>query len=263
MREVPLLCSVRDCRQPLRPGERVYACPRGHSFDLARSGYLNLLQPQDKKSDEPGDSRESVQARERLFAKGIGAGLLMDLTTLAASLGEEPLVLDVGCGPGFLLTAIGEEGCGVDLSVYALERAAKRDPGPMWVAANADRFLPFPDATFDLLFSVTGPCNAPEFRRVLKPEGHLIVVVPAPDDLIELREAVLGRGDLVERPPRPLDMFQFVKRETSREKLRIEPDGLKDLLLATYRGARHSAQPRVKALERMDVTLASEIHVYM
>ena len=61
-----LLCTVRNCRRPLhREGQRV-VCQRGHSFDYARSGYLNLLQPQDRKSKNPGDSAAAVAARRRV-----------------------------------------------------------------------------------------------------------------------------------------------------------------------------------------------------
>src|SRR5258708_33871115 len=41
-----LLCTVRDCHLPLLQtkdeGGRRLVCPSGHSFDVARSGYINL-----------------------------------------------------------------------------------------------------------------------------------------------------------------------------------------------------------------------------
>ena len=51
-----LLCTVRDCREQLLREERRMVCPRGHSFDIARRGYVNLLQPQDRRSKKPGDT---------------------------------------------------------------------------------------------------------------------------------------------------------------------------------------------------------------
>lgn len=47
MLAVALLCPVRGCGAPLARSGRALACLRGHGFDLARSGYTNLLQPQD------------------------------------------------------------------------------------------------------------------------------------------------------------------------------------------------------------------------
>src|SRR5450755_3800076 len=57
---VTLLCTVRGCRRPLSRESNRFVCERGHSFDVARSGYLNLLQPQDRRSANPGDSKEAV-----------------------------------------------------------------------------------------------------------------------------------------------------------------------------------------------------------
>src|ERR1017187_10884104 len=51
-----LLCTVRNCHMELVREERRLHCPRGHSFDVARSGYINLLQPQERRSKEPGDT---------------------------------------------------------------------------------------------------------------------------------------------------------------------------------------------------------------
>src|SRR5947199_10671655 len=70
--DVPnLLCTVRECRAALVREERRAVCERGHSFDVARSGYLNLLQPQDRRSRHPGDSAEAVAARRRVIERGL------------------------------------------------------------------------------------------------------------------------------------------------------------------------------------------------
>ena len=73
-----LLCPVRECHLPLVREDRRVFCPRAHSFDVARSGYLNLLQPQDRRSKQPGDTTEAVAARRRLHDLGVTAPLLDD-----------------------------------------------------------------------------------------------------------------------------------------------------------------------------------------
>src|SRR5262245_7229074 len=141
---VTILCPVRACGAPLERLPQSWACPRGHSFDVARSGYCNLLQPQDRKSKSPGDPREAALARRRFLEAGHGDFLL-------AALREEVqgTTLDVGCGEGFFLGSLAlEEAHGVDLSVPAIELAARRWPGVSWWVANADRALPFADASF-------------------------------------------------------------------------------------------------------------------
>src|SRR6185369_3345527 len=103
-----LLCPVRDCHMALARVERRVVCPRGHSFDVARSGYINLLQPQERRSKKPGDTVAAVAARRRLHDRGITTPLLDGITeTLAAR--AEDVVLDAGCGDGFYLGSLAEK----------------------------------------------------------------------------------------------------------------------------------------------------------
>jgi hypothetical protein len=53
--------------------------------------------------------------------------------------------------------------------------------------ANADRFVPYADASFSAVISITARMNASEFRRVLRRDGRLLVAIPSPEDLVELR----------------------------------------------------------------------------
>jgi 23S rRNA (guanine745-N1)-methyltransferase len=261
---VTLLCPVRGCAEPLAWGERALGCPRGHSFDLARSGYCNLLQPQDKRAREPGDSAAAVAARRRLLDRGLGNALRDALVDRARALGlrEGSPALDAGCGEGFFLAALCGalrlDGWGVDVSSRALAAAAKRYPSLRWVGANADRRLPFADGSFDLALSITASKNGAELGRVLAPGGHLLVAIPGPGDLAELREAVLGEARRVDRSDRALellgDRFELRGRDEIRWSARIDREGIADLLTVTYRGARRSERARIESLQEMEVT---------
>lgn len=200
-----LLCTVRDCRLPLaRDGARL-ACERGHSFDVARSGYANLLQPQDSRSREPGDSREAVAARARIHRRGVAEPLLRAIEALLRPAPSDA-ILDAGCGDGWFLgelqRAAGFEGHGIDISTAAVAMAARHYPACRWIVGNADRFVPYADGSFSKLMSITARMNAPEFRRVLRDDGLLLVAVPALDDLIELR----GTGR--DRVARTIETFE-------------------------------------------------------
>src|SRR5215468_10027684 len=121
-----LLCPVRGCHSPLvRESQRV-RCPRGHSFDVARSGYVNLLQPQDRRSNQPGDTSEAVAARRRLHDLGVTAPLLRGIHEMLAA-SRDDIVLDAGCGDGFYLGSLAREtrlrAHGVDISVPAVDLA--------------------------------------------------------------------------------------------------------------------------------------------
>jgi 23S rRNA (guanine745-N1)-methyltransferase len=128
--------------------------------------------------------------RRTLHERGVTAPFVEAAAAAFAGLCDGPL-LDVGCGEGFYLGTLaarfGREGYGVDISVPSMEAAARRYPGCTWVVANADRMLPFENGAFAAILSITARMNARESRRCLRPDGRLIVAVPGPDDLKELR----------------------------------------------------------------------------
>src|ERR1700732_4488447 len=97
-----LVCPIRGCHAPLKREERRVICPRGHSFDVARSGYINLLQPQERRSKQPGDTAAAVRARRRLHDLGVTGPLLDALAKILAP-SPSDIVLDAGCGDGFYL----------------------------------------------------------------------------------------------------------------------------------------------------------------
>ena len=268
----PLLaCPVRNCHLPLVRDDRAWTCARGHQFDVARSGYVNLLQPQDRRSRAPGDSRSALQARSRLLARGIGRKVLESVVTRAYGLLSDTPgpVADLGCGSGDALGLLhahsGLPAVGIDLAAPAVDQAARRFPLPTWVVANADRRLPILDESVSLVLSLHARRNPDECRRVLAPGGHLLVVVPAPDDLIELRAAVQGSAVERDRVATVLaehaSGFDVVDRSTARERHHVSGDVLRDLLHGTYRGERSSETERVEALDALEVTVASDLVV--
>ena len=271
--EVPpralLVCPVRGCAQALDWGPRQVLCASGHLFDRAKSGYCNLLQVQERKSKHPGDSKAAVQARRRSLARGLGEALQEALAAQVAAWGlaAEAVVLDAGCGEGYYLqglcTRFGFEGWGVDISTPAIEAAARAYPRQNWVVANADRPMPFADGCFDLITSITARKNPGEFRRLLATGGHLIVVVAHEEDQKELRGALFGEVPDSDRAGATATAFEALfeleaELEVSRQAL-LDPDGLRDLLLGSYRGERFSAQEALAGLTALAVTLSYRI----
>jgi 23S rRNA (guanine745-N1)-methyltransferase len=187
---VPLACPVRGCGFTLERSGNSYRCAKGHSFDIARSGYVNLLQPQERRSKHPGDTAAAIAGRRALHEGGWTGPFREALLDLAQASAVDT-VLDVGCGEGFYLGSLqGEAQCaasGIDISVPAIEAAARRYPACQWIVGNADRSLPYPDGTFTLALSITARMASSGIRRVLRDSGRLIVAIPAPEDLIELR----------------------------------------------------------------------------
>lgn len=273
MSHPPLACSVRGCTRPLERRDRTLVCGSGHSYDIARSGYVNLLQPQDRRSLEAGDSRQAIEARASLLAAGIGRTLIETIANRVGRLAmgrlkAAPTIVDLGCGSGDALAALtgrAVTGIGIDLSTAAIEHAARYFPDRTWVVANADRRLPLLDGSVDVVISVHGRRNPTEVARVLVPTGHLLVAVPAADDLVELRELVQGERIERDRISSVLSehqpLFELIERSVVRDTHDLDRGTLLSLLRGTYRGVRHSDAEQVAALTRMHVTLASELVV--
>lgn len=262
---------MRDCALPLaRDGAR-WVCERGHGFDVARSGYVSLLQPQDRRSLDAGDSRETVDARRALLDAGFGAALREMLIEAArTALGEHPnarCALELGCGDGHFLSAIsdtlGLAGIGIDLSAHAVERCARRHPRHLWIAANADRRLPLLDASVDLALSIDGRRPASELARVLPSGRSVLVAVPAEDDLLELRENVQGSASAIPRAEavqRELAAdFELISRTNAKAQIRLDRAGLAQLALATYRFARTRERERLGLLDELRVTTSHDV----
>lgn len=255
-----LLCPVRDCRLLLERAGRRMVCAHGHSFDIARSGYLNLLQPQQRRSRQPGDTAEAVAARRRLHDRGVTRPLLEAIQEMLDASARDA-VLDAGCGEGFYLGSLalrtGFDAHGVDISAKAVDAAARRyppSPGRFeWVVANADHSLPYAGAVFSIVLSITARRNPAEFSRVLRDGGRLLVALPAPEDLIELR----GRGrDRVERTVEALaPYFRLTGRRRVITAAALDAGGVRDVLVSIYRPLRAAPVEAMRVTFGLDLLL--------
>jgi 23S rRNA (guanine745-N1)-methyltransferase len=150
---------------------------------------------------------------------------------------QDDTVLDAGCGDGFYLGSLsqmtGFAGHGVDISTAAIDAAARRYRECEWIVANADRFVPYSDASFSIVLSITARMNAPEFRRVLREDGRLLVAIPAPDDLIELRGAGRDRIDRTVESFCP--HFALVEQQRITTSADLDVEAVEDVLHSIYR----------------------------
>lgn len=188
-----LVCP--HCAGPLALDGRTLRCPRGHGFDQAKQGYVSLLAGDAKAGT--ADTAEMVAARSAFLTAGHYRPLERALAGAAAGVAADTgLVADLGAGTGHYLARVlesrpGAAGAALDLSKYALRRAAKAHPRIGAVVCDAWRPLPLRDGAADVLLNVFAPRNGPEMRRVLRPGGRLLVAAPTSR---HLRELVGGLG---------------------------------------------------------------------
>ncbi|MFG2776155.1 methyltransferase domain-containing protein [Streptomyces sp. NPDC048350] len=198
----------------LHPDRGALRCPVGHTFDIARHGYVSLLTGTRATS---GDDTAMVQARDRFLSTGAYAPIRAAGALLAAdAMAERATVVDVGCGTGYYLAGVldqvpGARGLGLDTSARALRSAARAHERAAAVAWDVFRPFPLADAMADVVLDVFAPRNPAEFHRVLRPSGRLIVVRPTGRHLAELRgwlpEMVAIDPAKEERLNRALDPF--------------------------------------------------------
>ena len=262
-----------------------WRCANGHSFDNARQGYVHLLPVQNKRSLAPGDSKEMVAARQRFLNAGyyqpIAAAVVQAVAEAVDTQGEgiktRPEMeeafacLDAGCGEGYYLRQL--EAClsgqkheqqlsfvGLDISKPAVLAAAKQSKATRWVvASNAN--IPLADGSLGCVLSLFGFPVYPEFRRVLRPGGRVIVVNAGPDHLRELREVIypilkpeVEKPNASSAPPG----FQTIGRQTINFSFALVGESaIADLLAMTphFHRAKAEGLARVAALGELRVTV--------
>lgn len=181
------------CAQPLRREEKRYVCPQGHSFDIARQGYVNLLTVQQKHSLDPGDTRQQVLSRRAFLESGFYAPISEALNQAALDYNAQGEILDVGCGEGYysarLAAALGAPLTGLDISKEAVRCAAGQYKAYVWLCATAAH-IPVPDGSVGTLSSLFALTLPGEFRRVLRKNGLFLQVLAAEDHLLGLKSIV-------------------------------------------------------------------------
>lgn len=267
-----LACPIDG--KKLEQVDKQFVCENGHSFDIARQGYVNLLPVQHKRSKQPGDSKAMVLARSHFLNSGIYQRIADSLTQLVSThiINDNALcLLDAGCGEGyyfnFLLDSLAQkEGTadlsfiGLDISKDAILQAAKRNRQTSWIVGS-NRQPPLVDESVDIILCLFGFFCEEGFYRVLKPGGKIIMVDPGVDHLKELREIIYPEVKKA-KPSDSLQMdekkFSLQSSESLQFKTQLSDNELiNHLLLMTPHFYRVSKAGRetVRRLDKLDITV--------
>lgn len=268
---VEIRCPV--CGAALRREEKAFRCERRHSYDIAKSGYVNLLPPSPA-GKRHGDDRRMVAARTDFLSRGYYDHLQTAISETAVALtGERAAVIDAGCGEGAYtrrvfeaLRAAGKaaEVVGIDISTEAVRRAARQVPEGIFCAASTAH-MPLGDGAADLILNIFSPFMDAEFARVLRQGGYVVRAVPMARHLWELKAAVYEKP--YENPPLDLASAQLtlVRREAVCRKigLRCGAD-VQNLFQMTpyYYKTGVEDQRKLDGVEQMEVSTEFEIVIY-
>ncbi|QNI03801.1 methyltransferase domain-containing protein [Halomonas sp. SH5A2] len=266
--------------KPLTPSDSAWCCSAGHSFDMAKQGYVNLLPVQQKRSSDPGDSKAMVAARRRFLEAGHYQPIAEAVSRAVFDHAEQGLprdtfsCLDAGCGDGYYLRELANAGSsetplalmGLDISKWAVQAAAKQDtkqaPQSCWVVgSNAN--LPVQSRVLDCVLCMFGFPVFHEFARALKPGGLLIQVEAGADHLRELRDIIYPTL----KPERTSDVeppagFASLGSETLRYTLTLnDAEAIADLLVMTPHFYRATTEGREKAAALGEITMTVDVRV--
>ena len=261
-----LLCPI--CGQILDRIEKQYRCGNGHSFDLARQGYVNLLPVQQKRSLNPGDTREQVLGRRAFLETGCYEPISNALNETAKELGATGPILDVGCGEGYysarLAEALGAELTGLDISKEAVRCAAAKYKGPQWLCGTAAH-LPVETGSAGVVTSLFALTMAEEFKRVLRPDGLFFQVLAAEDHLLGLKSIIYPELKFKEKNTVPeVPGFELVKSVPIRFTFTVEGEQVQNLLGMTphvFRITKEGAA-RLAATQVLTDTASAVLNVY-
>ena len=265
-------CSV--CGGDLERTERTYRCQKNHSFDLSKEGYTYLLPPNQKHSAAPGDDKGMAAPRREFLSKDYYHPLKDALCALALShTGDTPALLDTGCGEGYytsgVFRALKDAGkaprmAGIDISKFILRYAAKREKEVEFAVASSYH-LPVQDESIDLLINCFSPLALEEFKRVLKPGGTFLYVVPAAEHLWEMKEVLYDRPYPNEEKETPYEGFAYEAIVPVEETITLQSQSdIHALFQMTpyYWKTPKEGCERLAALDTLTTRIAFRIHVF-
>ena len=265
-------CPV--CGGHLERSGHTYRCEMGHSYDIAKEGYTYLLPPNQKHSAAPGDDKGMAAARREFLSKGYYKPLLDTLCReILARAGASPAVLDTGCGEGYytagVYRALLEAGkaprmAGIDISKFILRYAARREKGVEFAVASSYR-LPVADGSVDILLNCFSPLALEEFRRVLRPGGTFLYVVPAANHLWELKQVLYDRPYPNEEKETPYEGFAYESILPVEDTITLAcREDIQNLFQMTpyYWKTPKSGAERLASLDTLTTRIAFRVHVF-
>ena len=260
------------CGDTLQRGERGYCCRMGHCFDVAAAGYTHLLPANKKHSKNPGDDKEMVAARAAFLDVGYYAPLRDALCQAVMEYAvPEMTVLDCGCGEGYYTAGIAKalvehspKIAGIDISKFAVRRAAKRVPNGEFAVASAYH-LPILDESVDVLLNVFSPLSVEEFARVLKPDGLFVYVVPSALHLWEMKEILYEQPYENQVKQEDYHGFEWLEKREVRftAHLRNSADIMALFGMTPYAWKTPKAGvERLRNMETLETQIGFDLHLY-
>ncbi len=263
-------CPV--CGNFLYQDDKTYKCERNHCFDIAKQGYVNLLQSQQSHLKRHGDDKLMIKARYDFLNGGYYAPLMKTLCNAVDSyLPDKASIIDAGCGDCYYSSSISDRLSGrnfdiaaVDISKDAVIFAAKRKSSIKLAIASVFS-MPFADSGADAVLNIFSPFALDEYRRTLKQGGFLFRVIPLENHLFGLKEKVYDKP--YKNPAEELNINGFKLAEKSDVKYTLElndSESIDNLFKMTpyYYKTSKKDQEKLNGLEHLQTPVEFSVLVY-
>ena len=256
------------CKEKLEKQENSYKCPNAHSFDIAKQGYVNLLLG--SKRGNHGDNKLMAVSRRDFLNKGYYekfADALVKTVTEFSKQGD--ILIDCGCGEGYYTSRIADSLknitiAGFDISKNAIALAAKRNKNICFAVASSFS-IPLNGKSADVLLEIFSPHNEPEFKRILKKGGYMIMAIPLENHLYSLKDAVYDTAYKNSVNDFEIDGFELIKNTEIKYTVNIDSnEDIKNLFMMTpyYYKTGEKEQARLNTLQYLQTELEFSILVY-
>jgi 23S rRNA (guanine745-N1)-methyltransferase len=258
------------CQQPLVEHPQLMRCANNHCFDRAKQGYWNLLAVQQKKSKDPGDNPEMVEARRQFLdldcylplAQAIQEKIALNLSS------SNSQILDMGCGEGYYTDKwqqafSSHHFIGLDISKHAIKAATKRNKAITWIVATGAK-MPIAKQSLDLMTVVFSRLMPQPFADVLKRDASLVLVWPTTQHLLQLKQAMYTDiKESVYDPAAELDsLFALSSQELLTFELNIANEQqLSALLKMTPHGQRINDQTRLQLQQELPMNVSFSVNI--
>ena len=258
------ICPV--CQKELVKEGHEYKCPNGHSYDLAKEGYVNLLLANQKRTFS-GDPKDSLLGRQRFLNQGYYQNLSEKLNELVKELNSK-VILDAGVGTGYYLSNLinyldnaDNTYYGIDVGKEEVKMAAKKIKNANLAVANIFH-LPFPDQSLDLILSIFSPYAPEEFKRTLGSGGKVLAVQPGKEHLYELKKAVYAEPYYNPDKGYNLEGFQTLKTFHLENTINLpDQQTIEDLWTMTPYAHKTSKEDSEKLLNLNELTVTTDFYI--
>lgn len=265
MKEI-LKCPV--CAKQLKKDESIYICENNHNFDVAKQGYVNLLQSQTSKIH--GDNSEMLQARKRVLYSGYYESISEKLNHIISKLNPKQTVLDIGSGIGYYLDMLqkaqpSSSYYGIDISKNGIKEGAKNNKNIVYAVGNNNE-LPCLSDSVDLIYNVFSPININECLRVLNNGGYFITVSPNTNHLMELKQLIYK--EIVDKDYQVNEISEValtkIDSQNLLQEIHLKNNDLYSLFMMTPHFWKSGLEVKdtIAAIKEFDVTIDVVFNVY-